>query len=37
MTASQIRRMGTSIGIAGESLAEGLNTRQKGIARTPRS
>jgi hypothetical protein len=37
MTASQIRRMGTSVGMAGGSLAEGLNTRQKGAAQTPRS
>jgi hypothetical protein len=29
MTASPIRRMGTSVGIAGGSLAEVLNTRQK--------
>ena len=28
MTASQIRRMGTSVGMAGGSLAEGLNTRR---------
>jgi hypothetical protein len=30
MTASPIRRMGTSVGMADGSLAEGLNTRQKG-------
>ena len=29
MTASPIRRMGTSVGITGGSLAEVLNTRQK--------
>ena len=33
MTASQIRRMGTSVGMSGGSLAEGINTRQMGAAR----